>query len=359
MDAPGQDTPRGDGGIALVLAGGIGLGAFEAGAYAALHEAGLSDRLRWVAGSSIGAATAAILAGNAPEHRLSRLHGFWRATASSTPFLSTWFGAGSTGPWREAANQFSAAHTLAFGRPGLFQPRMLPWPRSGASDVPALYDLAPLEAHLPRLLDFGLLNHGPVRVSVAATDVVTGDRVVFDTGRGCVLTPRHILASCALLPLFAPIELDGRLLADGSLSSNAPLDLVLDDPAGRALRCFVIDLFAAEGQRPHTLAAGASRAGDLAFANQTRRLLEAQAREDRLRQGIATLAALLPPEQRAGSAVAAILAEGRPAAADVTYLSYRAGLDEAGLAKSFDFSPATLADRWNMGEGQMRSALAL
>lgn len=42
-----------------------------------------------------------------------------------------------------------------------------------------------------------------------------------------------VLASSALLPLFAPIEVDGSLLADGCLGANTMLDLVLDgDPEG-------------------------------------------------------------------------------------------------------------------------------
>jgi hypothetical protein len=42
----------------------------------------------------------------------------------------------------------------------------------------------------------------------------------------------------------------------------------------------------------------------------------------------------------------------------VATIAYRAGLDEAGLFKLFDFSPATLADRWSAGEAAMRDAVA-
>ena len=62
-----------------------------------------------------------------------------------------------------------------------------------------------------------------------------------------------------------------------------PLDVVLTGQAACSSRCFVVDLFAAEGSRPHTLAASASRAGDLAFGNQSKRLLEGIVREHRLR----------------------------------------------------------------------------
>src|SRR3954447_8479877 len=63
--------------ITLVLAGGVSLGAYEAGAFEVLHEAGLVPD--WIAGSSIGAINAAIIAGNRPERRAARLRQFWNA----------------------------------------------------------------------------------------------------------------------------------------------------------------------------------------------------------------------------------------------------------------------------------------
>ena len=343
---------------AFVLAGGIAMGAFEAGAYAAFDGAGLSASLRWVAGSSIGAVAAALIAVGEPQDRVTRLRQFWRRAASDpAPLTSFWFGPPRHGPWRQAYNQASVVETLLLGRPGLFRPRLQPALRAGVQDVSALYDLAPLQAHIERVVDFDRLNNGDVRVTMAATDVVTGERVVFDTARGCVIGPRHVVASCALLPLFAPVEVDGRLLGDGGLSSNAPIDLVLSDAAARDLRCFVVDLFAQEGSRPHTLAASAARACDLAFGNQSRRQLEAQGREDRLRGLIDRLGALLPPELQCQPAVDAILAEGRPAPIEVHYVSYRAGLDEAGLGKPFDFSAATIADRWRAGSEGLAALL--
>ncbi len=341
---------------ALVLAGGIALGAYEAGAYAALQDDGgpLPD---WVLGSSIGAVAAAIIAGNAPEHRIDRLRQFWQAaTTDPTPAASFWFGVPDAGVWRQAHNQASVLETLFFGRPGIFRPRLSPGPRAGVGDVSALYDLAPLRAQLVKLIDFDRLNRGNVRLSLCTTDVVSGERVVFDTGRGTRVGPEHVVASCALLPLFAPVEIEGRLLGDGGLASNAPLDL-LDDPAFDGALCFVIDLFALEGSRPHTLGASLSRATDLAFGNQTRRLGEGQEREQRLRAAIGRLGEMLPPELCHRPDIAALLAEGRRRQTEMHYLSYRAGLDEAGPAKVFDFSRATLADRWRAGEDAMRAVL--
>ncbi len=342
---------------AMVLAGGIALGAYEGGAYAALQD-GEGPLPDWVVGSSIGAVTAAIIAGNPPEHRIARLRQFWQTAATDPmPVASFWFGIPEAGAWRQAYNQASALETLFFGRPGIFRPRLSPGPRSGAGDVSALYDLAPLRARISQLVDFDRLNRGGVRFSLVTTDVVSGERLVFDTGQGMQVGPEHVVASCALLPLFAPIEIEGRLLGDEGLSSNAPLDLVLGDLASDGVLCFVVDLFAREGSRPHTLGASLSRTGDLAFGNQSRRLLEGQEREQRLRAVIGRLGARLPAELRSDPEIAAMLVEGRQRQATVHCLSYRAGLDEAGPGKVFDFSRATLADRWRAGENAMQAVL--
>ena len=350
-DAPWQT-------VSMVLAGGVAMGAYEAGAYAALHEqAGLAPV--WIAGSSIGAVTAAIIAGTPTGQRVARLREFWDGVASEpVPFASFWPTYPASGLWRQALNQRSAFDTLVQGRPGLFRPRLAPGAQVGAQDVPALFDLQPLKQHLTGLIDFDLLNSGAVRLTVCCTDVVTGDRVVFDTARGDRITVDHVLASCALMPLFAPIGVGGRLLADGGLAANTPVDLVLDDcPAGDML-CFVVELFAREGSRPHTLAASASRAGDLAFGNQTIRILEGRQREHRLRRLIGELADHLPADVRERPEVSATLAEGRTGRTTIATVANRAGLDEAGLFKVFDFSRATLADRWRAGDAAMRDAVA-
>src|SRR5690242_9842910 len=62
--------------IVLVFQGGGALGAYQAGVYQALHEAGFEPD--WIIGSSIGAINASLIAGNSPQNRLSRLREFWR-----------------------------------------------------------------------------------------------------------------------------------------------------------------------------------------------------------------------------------------------------------------------------------------
>ena len=64
----------------LVLQGGGALGAYQAGVYEALHRTGFEPD--WIAGISIGAINAAIIAGNPPEQRVQRLRQFWDLVSS-------------------------------------------------------------------------------------------------------------------------------------------------------------------------------------------------------------------------------------------------------------------------------------
>ncbi len=354
MSANNDDhTPRTS---ALVLAGGVALGAYEAGAFAALAKAG-EPPLNWIAGSSVGAVTAAIIAGNPPERRLERLHQFWSSAAfAPTPVSPFWFRPPMTGPMRRAYNWAAVLQAHFFGRPRLFQPRPQVAAGMGTDDVPGLYDLSPLREHLTQLVDFDRLNTGEVRVSVMATDIITGEAVVFDTARGMRIRPEHLVASSALLPLFAPVEVDGRLLGDGGLTANAPLDVVLDETSTGDLICFVVDLFARDGTRPRSLSDAIARAQDLLFGAQTRRILENHRREHRLRAAVDRLAARLPPELIDDPEIASDIRQGHRRAVTVLHLM-RNSADEIGPHKAFDFSTKTLAERWEAGTRDMQKAL--
>jgi NTE family protein len=335
--------------IALVMSGGIGLGAWEAGAYAALAEEGpLPDRL---VGVSAGAVVAAIIAGNPPERRVEVLRRFWESVARDpAPLVRPFLGPPpSEGAWRRAHNASAALQTLLLGRTGLFRPRYAPGPESAAG--PGLHDLAPLGERLPDLVDFDLLNSPAApRLAVCATEVESGARVVFDTARGARIGREHILASCALLPVFAPVEVEGRLLGDGGLSGNLPVDLAVEGPG--EVTCLATDLFARQGERPGGLSRAAARAGDLVFGSQTHALLEALRREHRLRRLLSRATAGAPADEE----VAQALAEG-PRTVALALLGYRAAEAEAGVLKPFDFSPVTLAERWDAGAAVMRAAL--
>lgn len=343
--------------VSLVFSGGIALGAYQAGAYAALHE---HEALhpRHLAGSSIGAITSALIAGNAPDERVERLQGFWEAVGIEIePFRPLWPTPSADGPWRHAQNWMSVLQARVFGRTGVFQPRL---PELMLRGVTSVYDLAPLRTTLERFVDFDRLNDGSLRLSIVTTDIETGEAVVFDTGRGDRIDTDHLLATCGLLPDFAPVEIDGRLLGDGGLVANAPMDIALLDPlSDRDLLCFVVDLFSPEGDRPTTLEEGAARRWDLIFGNQSRQRLRNLEAEFRLRSDLARLARELDSKGRRNPELGTLLADSRERAAVLLYLSYRAPKHEAGPEKAFDFSRATLADRWQAGSLDMAEAIRL
>jgi NTE family protein len=68
----------------LVLQGGGALGSYQAGAYQALCHCSFEPE--WIAGISIGAVNAAIIAGNAPENRVQRLKEFWEMVSAPVPW---------------------------------------------------------------------------------------------------------------------------------------------------------------------------------------------------------------------------------------------------------------------------------
>ena len=320
----------------LIFSGGIGLGIYQAGAYAELH--GREDlHPSWVAGSSIGSINAAILAGNAPGQRVDRLLELWKADIRGLQFdapLTFW-------RWEHLQNWASAIKTRVAGSPGQFRPRMpMPWQSFGS-----IYDLAPLEARLEDLIDFGRLNSGETRMTVAATDLETGDLVLFDTGKGDTIGVEHLMASCGFLPEFAPVEIGGRLLGDGGLSANAPIEALHLLEAPCDLTCFVLDLYARDGERPHDLESAMSRKNDLIFSNQTWQRLLAYTREQKIFRQHSKLT------NKQHKALVA------PGETSIFYLSYRPRQEEAGAERGFDYSSRMLDRRWQSGALDMAEAV--
>src|SRR4249920_788971 len=136
--------------IALCLQGGGALGAYQAGVYQDLDEAGI--RPTWVGGISIGSINAALIAGNPPERRVARLREFWESVSRDTLpfeapdlrlFTEAWFNDFSV---RGLAGFAAATDVLVYGRRGFFEPRVPPpWLRaSGTEGATSFYDSAPL-----------------------------------------------------------------------------------------------------------------------------------------------------------------------------------------------------------------------
>src|SRR5580704_13015554 len=121
--------------VALVLQGGGALGAYQAGVYEALAERGIQPD--WVAGVSIGAINAAIIAGNAPDARVDRLREFWSQVTSGGQWpcvRDASFGFGRGYIWRNFFNQMSAGFAVASGARGFFTARpVMPWFQSAGT----------------------------------------------------------------------------------------------------------------------------------------------------------------------------------------------------------------------------------
>ncbi len=307
----------------LALSGGNALGAYHAGAWTALEAAGVEPR--WVLGSSIGAVTAAIIAGTAPGEREVALRRFWDRAASFDgmdaliPEMA-----------RRPLQYAQALGSRLLGRPGLFTLR--PPDLTGRDGLPGLFEPSAMRCLLAELVDFGRLNGGPMRVSVVTVDLATGEEAAFDSHDGGIAID-HIMASAALLPDFPPVEVGGRLLVDGGLSANLPVDRVLDEAfaaEAEPLAVFAVDLFPSAAPLPRGLAQAAQRQSDLIFASQTKKMLRARS---------------LPWRDRMPGA-------------DVMLLTYEA-LEEETPLKGFDFSTRSLARRWRAGHADMEAQIAV
>lgn len=351
-----SSTPAGAGKlIALVLQGGGALGAYQGGAYEALAAAGREPD--WLAGISIGAINAALIAGNPPHQGTERLREFWHRVTAQVP-SPAW--AGADGPLRAWANDWAAAWGAAFGLPAFFQPRLVAalWP--GAAGGPSLYDTAPLRETLRELVDFDRINEGPTRLSVGAVDVQTGNFVYFDS-RDRRIGPEHVMASGALPPGFPAVVIDGRAYWDGGLVSNTPLRHVAEHLDGTAdATIFQVDLFNARGPIPRTLAQVADREKDIRFSSRTRTLTDMLRERHDMRRRLRELAALLPADRRADPRVEALLAglgaDGADPTVTLVHIIHRHKGSET-QTRDYEFSRASMLEHWDAGRADMAHSL--
>src|SRR6267142_734360 len=304
----------------LVLQGGGALGSYQAGAYQALCHHDFEPE--WVAGISIGAINAAIIAGNPREERVGRLKEFWETVSSPV----SWNPVVKGDRARSLFNETSAALIATFGVPGFFTPRIPPaplWPQ-GSPQSQSYYDSAPLRATLEQLVDFDRINDLETRLSVGAVGVTTGNFKYFDNFEfrklGKRIGPEHIMASGALPPGFPSVVIDGEHYWDGGIASNTPLDFVLDEGINRDLLIFQVDLFSARGQLPVSL-------------------LEAAVRE---------LIGKVPDHLQNDPSVAFLREAAKENTVTVVHLIYKSKNYESS-SKDYDFSHVGMVEHWNAG----------
>jgi NTE family protein len=332
----------------LLLQGGGALGSYQAGVYQALAEANLHPD--WVAGISIGAINAALIAGNPPERRVEKLREFWEAI--STPPLGVPHLASveiKDDAIHRVINQTRALGIMMFGAPHFFTPRLLSpvfWPSPNADQL-SFYDVAPLKATLERLVDFDLLNAGAMRFSVGAVNVKTANFVYFDTTTHRI-GPAHIIASGSLPPGFPATEIDGEYYWDGGLVSNTPLQWVLDSRPRLDTLAFQIDLWSARGELPLNLGDAEVRLKEIQFSSRTRAATDQYKRAQKLRIAVANLLKEIPNELRDHPEVKMLAAEADEKVCNIVHLIYNAKSYE-GIAKDYEFSRRTMEEHWAAG----------
>jgi NTE family protein len=334
--------------IALLLQGGGALGAYQAGAYEALTEANLHPD--WVAGISIGAVNAALIAGNVPEKRVEKLREFWETVSTPPLGVPYWKSFEITNELtRRLVNQSRALGTLLYGAPNFFTPRTFPpliWPAETAGSV-SYYDVAPLKNTLERLADFDCINSNRMRFSVGAVNVGTGNFIYFDNSTHHI-TPAHVMASGALPPGFPPIEIEGEYYWDGGLVSNTPLQWVLDSRPHKDTLAFQVDLWSADGELPLNLQEAEVRHKEIMFSSRTRAATNQFKKGQTFRRAFRQILEHLPNDLQTMPEVELLAKESDENVYNIVHLIYHAKSYE-GASKDYEFSRRTMEEHWQAG----------
>jgi NTE family protein len=339
--------------VILVLQGGGALGAYQAGVFEGMTEAGYSPD--WIIGVSMGAINGALLAGNPPKKRVERLRAFWDRVSSGVtlaaapPFFSV---------LHQGFSHARAALGSLIGVPGFFVPRVPPpaFIPDGAPGALSIYDIDPLRTTLKRLVDFDLIKRHDVRLSVGAVNVRTGNSTYFDNLQTRI-GPEHVLASGALPPAFAPVEIDGEYYWDGGIVSNTPLWHAVDRSPAANVLIVQVDLFSAEGELPQNLDQVMERYKDIMYASKTR-FDTAHMRDLRRQRGaLRRLLQKLPLRLKADPDVKTLEGADRHRHIDIVHLINRR-YSYTGSTKDYEFSRATVNELWAAGLDDARHVVA-
>ncbi len=350
--------------IALVLQGGGALGGYQCGVYERLHAAGIVPT--WLAGISIGAINAAIIAGSAPDERVQRLRGFWehisepagplalpalgiRTLLAAMPEhhgLLSW------------SRNMSALGALAQGQRGFFRVRTLS-PllfRDGSDAATSFYDTGPLRDTLLRFVDFDRINRDrSVRLTVGATSVVTGNFRYFDSALEPIRV-EHVLASGALPPAFPAVEIDGEPYWDGGVVSNTPLEYILGVHPHEDTLALQVDLWSARGERPQSMLEVMERVKDIRYSSRTRHGTQMVEMAQRLRTALRELIEQLPDRRLPPQLDEALSPWLDDRVFNIIHLIYQAAPHEQE-SKDYAFGKIPLNEHWNSGMRDMELTL--
>jgi NTE family protein len=337
--------------VALVLQGGGALGSYQAGVVDGLLRANIE--IDWVAGISIGAINAAIFAGNPVGRRREQLNAFWEKVTSALPSFPLY----PDERLRGLVHEWSAGLVLSNGVPGFFTPRLAApqFAFPGTIEALSFYDTSPLRETLDELVDWDLLNDGPVRLSVGAVDVESGNFCYFDTTE-MRIDARHVMASGALPPGLPPVEIDGKWWWDGGLVSNTPLSHVLDHQESELL-VFQVDLFSSMAKRPATITDVMAREKEIRFSSRTRQITDELVGTRQRKELVRRVLAKLPPDLEDDDDVRRLRLTAEEYPVNLVHLIYRANAWEGG-ARDYEFSAMTMREHWAAGKLAVEQTMA-
>jgi|SRR5437867_997212 len=244
----------------LILQGGGSLGAYECGVFKTLHKHGIKFDI--VAGTSIGAVNAAIIAGSKNDPA-KNLEDFWLDLAEYvTPALPD-----NIRPY------FASMYSAFWGNPKAFFPKwFLPTPDYFFPFLwPYLYDITPLKNTLMEYVDFKKLKDPKrPRLIITSTDVENAKPSVFDSMYDNI-TADHVIASTGY-PFYGIswTRMNGKYLWDGTLLSNTPLREVIDASPRNDKKVYVVDLFPhRQHEIPRNVLEAWHRARDIMYTDKT------------------------------------------------------------------------------------------
>ncbi|MEZ5832523.1 MAG: patatin-like phospholipase family protein [Dongiaceae bacterium] len=345
--APVVERPKGQ--IVLVLQGGGALGAYQAGVYEGLSEAGIEPD--WVIGTSIGAINAALIAGNKPADRIEKLREFWEIVRSPAHVAETWLAS--------LGGAVANLGVYARGVPGFFQPNALAWLGlhfPAGVEQASYYSTAPLKETLSGLVDFDYLNSKHVRLTVGAVNARTGMMRYFDS-RDMKLDSNHVMASGALPPAFPAVEIDGDPYWDGGIYSNTPIEVVFDDKPRRDSVIFSVNMWQPSGPAPSTLWQVMGRQKDIQYSSRGLSHVARQQQLHRLRHVIRELTKRLPAEMAGDPTIQELTSYGCGTTMHLVRL-LAPRLDNEDHTKDIDFSGPGIRARWEAGYEYVQQVIA-
>jgi NTE family protein len=292
--------------VAVVLSGGGALGAYQAGALAAMQAVGWQPN--FLAATSTGVFNAAIVAGSPPGERVERLRDFWRRIGSL------------------------AADTVRRGFGSRIFRRTAVRCRSEI-----------VRGLIEELVDFSRINSGRIRLSLGAIHLATGAETIFDNDRH-VLTVDHVMASATLPAGLPPVSIGGEAYGSAEIASVIALTRLLDGVAPADTLCFVIDCF--DPAVPGT--PGLSRSGQE---------IAAYRRWHDLRWVLGEIGDRLPAALLRDPEIRRCLAYASRATMNLVHLVHES--EATGLARKLaDFSDEAIGRRWRAGERAVVASLA-